>query len=90
MYYKGVYHFFYQHNPYGPLWGNMSWGHAISHDLINWVHLDIALVPNEHYDINGCFSGSTTILPNGEPAILYTGVDAKLHQVQNLAFPKNI
>ncbi|KAJ0936659.1 putative fructan beta-(2,1)-fructosidase [Helianthus annuus] len=90
MYYKGVYHFFYQHNPYGPLWGNMSWGHAISHDLINWVHLDIALVPNEHYDINGCFSGSATILPNGEPAILYTGVDAKLHQVQNLAFPKNI
>ncbi|MFS7922590.1 putative fructan beta-(2,1)-fructosidase [Helianthus anomalus] len=90
MYYKGVYHFFYQHNPYGPLWGNMSWAHAISHDLINWVHLDIALVPNEPYDINGCFSGSTTILPSGEPAILYTGVDANLHQVQNLAFPKNM
>ncbi|KAJ0601800.1 putative fructan beta-(2,1)-fructosidase [Helianthus annuus] len=90
MYYKGVYHFFYQFNPYGPLWGNISWAHAISHDLINWVHLDIALVPNEPYDINGCFSGSATILPNGEPAILYTGVDGNLHQLQNLAFPKNI
>ncbi|KAI3756047.1 hypothetical protein L1987_55860 [Smallanthus sonchifolius] len=90
MYYKGVYHFFYQCNPYGPLWGNMSWGHAISYDLVNWVHLDVALIPNEPYDINGCFSGSTTILPNGEPVILYTGVDANKHQLQNLAFPRNI
>ncbi|KAD4178756.1 hypothetical protein E3N88_27347 [Mikania micrantha] len=90
MYYKGVYHLFYQYNPYGPLWGNMSWGHAISYDLVNWVHLDVALSPNMPYDIKGCFSGSTTILPNGEPAILYTGVDANGHQVQNLAFPRNL
>nr|XP_043627787.1 beta-fructofuranosidase, insoluble isoenzyme CWINV3-like [Erigeron canadensis] len=90
MYYKGIYHFFYQYNPYGALWGNISWAHAISYDLINWVHLDVALVPNEPYDINGCFSGSTTILSNGAPAILYTGSDTKKGQVQNLAFPKNI
>lgn len=90
MYYKGVYHFFYQYNPYGPLWGNISWGHAISYDLVNWVQLDVALIPNEPYDIKGCFSGSATILPNGAPAILYTGVDANLHQLQNLAFPKNM
>ncbi|KAI7733870.1 hypothetical protein M8C21_031319 [Ambrosia artemisiifolia] len=89
VYYKGVYHLFYQYNPYGALWGNMSWGHAISYDLINWVHLDIALIENEPYDINGCFSGSTTILQNGEPVIMYTGVDTESHQVQNLAFPKN-
>ncbi|XP_076916522.1 beta-fructofuranosidase, insoluble isoenzyme CWINV3-like [Bidens hawaiensis] len=89
VYYKGVYHFFYQYNPYGPLWGNMSWGHAISYDLINWLHLDIALIPNDPYDINGCFSGSITILPTGEPVIIYTGVDENLHQLQNLAFPKN-
>ncbi|KAJ0768866.1 putative glycosidase [Helianthus annuus] len=90
VYYKGVYHLFYQYNPYGPLWGNMSWGHAISYDLVNWVHLDIALLENEPYDINGCFSGSATILQNGEPVILYTGLDTDSHQVQNLAFPKNI
>ncbi|PWA71695.1 glycoside hydrolase, family 32 [Artemisia annua] len=90
MYYKGVYHIFYQYNPYGALWGNISWGHAISYDLINWVNLDIALIPNEPYDINGCFSGSATIFPNGEPAILYTGADTNKHQVQNLAFPKNV
>ncbi|KAL4564760.1 hypothetical protein LXL04_028831 [Taraxacum kok-saghyz] len=90
MYYKGVYHFFYQYNPYGALWGNISWGHAISYDLINWLHLDIALMPDQPYDINGCWSGSATISPNGKPMILYTGGDTKKHQVQNLAFPKNV
>ncbi|KAI3505784.1 hypothetical protein L1887_28031 [Cichorium endivia] len=90
MYYKGVYHFFYQYNPYGALWGNISWGHSISYDLINWLLLDIALIPDQPYDINGCWSGSATISPNGEPMILYTGSDTKKHQVQNLAFPKNI
>ncbi|KVF36770.1 Concanavalin A-like lectin/glucanase superfamily [Cynara cardunculus var. scolymus] len=90
MYYNGVYHLFYQYNPYGPLWGNISWGHSISYDLINWVHLDVALIPNEPYDINGCWSGSATILLSGEPAILYTGSDTNKHQLQNLAFPKNL
>ncbi|KAI8530922.1 hypothetical protein RHMOL_Rhmol11G0097600 [Rhododendron molle] len=90
MYYNGIYHLFYQHNPYGPLWGNMTWAHSISYDLINWVHLDHALNPIDPFDINGCWSGSTTILPGGKPAILYTGKDTKNHEVQNLAVPKNL
>ncbi|TVU16482.1 hypothetical protein EJB05_40050, partial [Eragrostis curvula] len=91
MYYNGLYHFFYQYNPHGALWdiGNLSWGHSVSGDLVNWATLDNGLNPTAPFDINGCWSGSATILPNGSPAILYTGIDANNSQVQNVAFPKN-
>ncbi|XP_024963941.1 beta-fructofuranosidase, insoluble isoenzyme CWINV1-like [Cynara cardunculus var. scolymus] len=91
MYFNGVYHLFYQYNPYGPLWGNISWGHSISYDLINWFLLQPALTPNQPtYDINGCLSGSTTILNAAKPIILYTGQDLNNTQLQNIAFPKNL
>ncbi|KAK1417902.1 hypothetical protein QVD17_27037 [Tagetes erecta] len=90
MYFNGVYHLFYQYNPYGPLWGNISWGHSISHDLVNWFILEPALSPKETYDIEGCLSGSTTILDGPKPIILYTGQDSDKNQLQNLAFPKNL
>ena len=91
MYYKGIYHFFYQHNPYGATFGEkMVWAHSVSYDLINWIHLNHAFEPSGHYDIHGCFSGSATILPGeAKPLILYTGGDDNNHQVQNLAMPKN-
>ncbi|XP_030490501.2 beta-fructofuranosidase, insoluble isoenzyme CWINV1 [Cannabis sativa] len=90
MYYKGVYHLFYQYNPKGPVFGNMAWAHSVSYNLVDWIHLDIALNPTDpDIDINGCWSGSTTHLPNDKLAILYTGRDSKKHQVQNLATPKN-
>ena len=90
MYFNGVYHFFYQYNPYSALWGNLTWGHSISYDLVNWVHLELALNPTDPFDINGVYSGSTTILPEGEPVILYTGLDSKSRELQNLAVPKNV
>ncbi|KAK7283198.1 hypothetical protein RIF29_12569 [Crotalaria pallida] len=91
MYYKGVYHLFYQHNPYAATFGDtMVWAHSVSYDLINWIHLNNAIEPSEPYDINSCWSGSATILPDEKPVIMYTGIDYNKHQVQNIAMPKNI
>ena len=58
VYYKGKYHLFYQHNPAGILWGNMSWGHAQSSDLLNWEHLPVAIPCT---DDSGMFSGSAVV-----------------------------
>ncbi|KAK7383332.1 hypothetical protein VNO78_29009 [Psophocarpus tetragonolobus] len=92
MYYKGVYHLFYQHNPEAATFGDrIVWGHSVSYDLINWIHLKNTIEPSEPFDINSCWSGSATIIPGKEqPVILYTGIDDKKHQVQNLAMPGNL
>ena len=72
-FYKGQYHFFYQHYPYAPQWGPMHWGHAVSDDLAYWKHLPIALVPEKPYEQGGgCFSGSA-IEKDGKLYLMYTG-----------------
>jgi sucrose-6-phosphate hydrolase SacC (GH32 family) len=73
MYYKGYYHFFYQYNPHGAVWGDIAWGHAVSTDLIHWLYLDVALVPDQWYDAQGVWSGSVTVREDGVPVIIYTG-----------------
>lgn len=56
------YHLFFQHNPKDPAWGNMTWGHAVSTDMLHWRQLDHALLP---YEIEGrkgtIFSGTAVI-----------------------------
>ncbi|KAK9075820.1 hypothetical protein SSX86_004149 [Deinandra increscens subsp. villosa] len=93
LYYKGYYHFFYQYNPKGAIWGNIVWAHSVSKDMINWIALEPAIVPSKPFDMYGCWSGSATILPGDKPVILYTGVIAKKpepgFQVQNYAIPAN-
>lgn len=94
VYYDGEYHLFFQYNPYGDRWGHMSWGHAVSRDLVTWQELPVAL--HETPDVMA-FSGSAVIDwdnssgygRDGRPPMIaiYTGENHTIHrQSQYLAY----
>jgi len=58
IYFDGVYHAFYQYNPFDVIWGNMSWGHAISTDLVHWKNLPVAI---PQYGDTMIFSGCNIV-----------------------------
>jgi beta-fructofuranosidase len=88
VWYKGWHHLFYQHNPYGAIWGNMHWGHARSRDLVNWEHLPIALWPSAEKGEDHVFSGAATQGPDGRPWLFYTSI-GKRDPEQWLAVPED-
>ncbi len=91
VYLDGEYHLFYQHNPYGNAWGHMSWGHAVSRDLVHWRHLPIALW-EEHGDMifSGCAvvdRGNTSGLGNdSDPLVAIYTSHRRGKQAQCLAY----
>jgi beta-fructofuranosidase len=78
IYFAGKYHMFFQYNPEAAVWGNMSWNHAISDDMLHWRNDPVAftMTPGTA-DAAGCFSGSTIVEDHsGKPRVyaIYTGV----------------
>jgi sucrose-6-phosphate hydrolase SacC (GH32 family) len=96
---NGQYQVFFQFNPFGDQWGHMSWGHAVSPDLIHWKQLPVAL-PEENGI--GIFSGSTVEDKENTSGLcgaagqktpgclvaIYTGASPE-KQTQNLAYSKD-
>ena len=88
FYENGRWHLFYQWNPYGSKWQNMTWGHATSTDLINWEHHGAAIVPD---GLGSIFSGSCVIDRNntagfGRDAVIALYTSAGASQIQSLAY----
>lgn len=70
---------FYQHVEHATHWDwGITWGHAVSDDLVKWRHLPDALFPtNRGADSSGCWSGCVPLDTDGQPRALYTGVRLK-------------
>lgn len=89
MFYKdGVWHLYYQYNPYGSKWQNMSWGHSTSTDLVNWEHHPVAIEPNS---LGQVFSGSCVVDSDntagfGKDAVIALYTSAGINQMQSLAY----
>lgn len=93
VYNNGTYHLFYQHNPFGNIWGHMTWAHATSKDLLHWKHEPIA-IPEE----NGImiFSGTCVVDQNNTSGFgkdgkipmvaVYTGHIENVNQSQHIAY----
>jgi fructan beta-fructosidase len=95
VYYQGEYHLFFQHNPTSVLWGNMTWGHAISTDLVHWTQLEHALYPD---DLGTIFSGSAVVdwhntsgLQEGdEPPLIILYTSAGAHVPEPVPFTQSL
>ena len=84
MFYKdGVWHLYFQYNPYGSQWENMTWGHSTSRDLIHWDAQPMAI---EMDWLGSIFSGSC--VTNGDEVVAFY-TSAGHHQTQSMAVSKD-
>lgn len=89
MFYKdGVWHLYFQYNPYGSQWENMTWGHSTSTDLIHWTFQG---APIEADAWGTIFSGSAVVDHNntagfGKGAVVAMYTSAGENQTQSIAY----
>lgn len=93
VYFEGEYHLFYQYNPQGKQWGHMSWGHAVSSNLVDWTELPVAMPEREYMIFSGAavvdWQNTSGLGDGSSPPLvaLYTAFhEATERQVQHLAY----
>jgi sucrose-6-phosphate hydrolase SacC (GH32 family) len=99
VYFHGEYHLFFQYNPFGDEWGHMSWGHAVSKDLLHWQELPVAIAEQDGVMI---FTGSVVVDRENSSGFcaqkseclvaVYTGHSTRpagIRQTQNLAYSRD-
>ncbi len=72
IYYKGMFHVFYQHNPIGPYWSQIRWAHICSKDMIHWIYVKDAVAPQKDACPEGAWTGGSVIGPDGVPWLTIT------------------
>ncbi|WP_146842081.1 glycoside hydrolase family 32 protein [Cellulomonas composti] len=78
LHHGGRHHLFYQRNELGPFWGSITWGHAVSDDLVHWADLGSALAPHTVPTApQGVWSGSSEHDGDGVPLLFFTAGDAR-------------
>ncbi|WP_254772912.1 GH32 C-terminal domain-containing protein [Paenibacillus sp. NFR01] len=93
IYYNGKYHLFYQHNPQGPYWHQIHWGHWVSDDMVHWENVRPALAPEAGtLDPDGVWSGSAAYDRDGNPVLFFTAGNDSLspNQRTGLATPADL
>ncbi|MFB5675870.1 GH32 C-terminal domain-containing protein [Paenibacillus terreus] len=90
IYFDGKYHLFYQHNPLGPFFHQIHWGHWVSEDLVHWRDLPVALAPEkDQLAPDGIWSGSATYDADGLPVLFFTAGNDSASPNQSVALARS-